>query len=179
MKKLLLAALSVFACAAQAEERFYAGGNVAFWNYSQNDSDAKFNVSSLEGIAGYNVWKMINIEGRVGLGLESTTETASFGNVAEEIPTKFSINNYASLYVKPELENDIAKFYGLLGVTRVDAESENRTTALDLSVTGLSYGVGMGFFIADSAVVNIEYRSLVQEDDYKFTGFSLGFDISF
>ena len=61
----------------------------------------------------------------------------------------------------------------------MDSESENSFETNDLSITGLSYGVGMGFFIADSAVVNIEYSSLVQEDDYKFTGFSLGFDISF
>jgi opacity protein-like surface antigen len=179
MKKLLLAAaLSTFACAALAEDRFYAGGNVAFWNYTEGSHDTKISVSSLEGVAGFNVWSVINIEGRVGLGLESSTEsvnTKEFGKLSTEL----TLDNYFSVYIKPELKNDTATVYALLGVTRADASTTSSQVERDLSMTGLSYGLGMGFYVTESALVNLEFRNLVQEDDYKFQGFSAGFTLSF
>ena len=36
-----------------------------------------------------------------------------------------------------------------------------------------------GFYVTDDALVNIEYRKLVQDSDYTFDGFSLGFTIGF
>lgn len=179
MKKLLLVALATFAVAAQAEEdRFYAGGGVGFWNVSQNGHDNLFNVSSIEGLAGINVWRMINIEGRLGAGIEDSGELAT-NKQDGTLDTEVSLKSYASLYVKPELKNDIAKLYGLLGVTRLDADSTNAKTDRSLSLTGLSFGVGMGFQLSTSSVINIEYRRLVQDSDYRFSGFSVGFDIAF
>jgi opacity protein-like surface antigen len=186
MKKLLLAAaLSTFACAASADDRFYAGGNVAFWNYTEGDQDVKYNVSSLEGVVGFNVWNIINIEGRLGLGLEGSTETVSYivnpatPTVTASRPTKLNLDNYASVYIKPELKNDVATFYALLGVSSVSASTENEDEERDLSVTGLSYGLGMAFYVTESALVNMEFRNLVQDGDYKFQGFSLGFTLGF
>ncbi len=179
MKKLLLAAaLSTFACAASADDRFYAGGNVAFWNYDEGSQDVKFNVSSVEGVVGFNVWEMINIEGRLGLGMEGSTETVT-NKQDGTLPTKLNLDNYASIYLKPELKNDIATFYGLLGYTSASASTENENTERDLDLSGFSFGVGMGFYVADNALVNLEYRKLVQDSDYTFDGFSLGFTIGF
>ncbi len=184
MKKLLLAAtLSSLACTAMADDRFYAGGNIAFWNYTEGKQDVKINVSTLEGVVGFNVWKMINIEGRLGAGLESSTETVSFRDGTDgstyTLPTELNLDSYASLYIKPEIKNQTATVYALLGVTTADASTENENVERDLSVTGLSYGLGMGFFVTDNALVNLEFRNLVQDSDYKFQGFSLGFTIGF
>lgn len=183
MKKLLLAAaLSSFACAASADDRFYAGGNVAFWNYTEGSQDVKYNVSSLEGVVGFNVWKIINVEGRLGVGLEGSTETVSYlddKKVLQTLPTKLNLDNYASVYIKPELKNDVATFYALLGVSSVKASTENDKVERDLSVTGLSYGLGMAFYVTESALVNMEFRNLVQDGDYKLQGFSLGFTLDF
>ena len=179
MKKLLLAAaLSTFACAASADNRLYAGGNVAFWNYTEGSQDVKYNVSSLEGVVGFNVWEMINVEGRLGLGLEGSTETVT-SKQDGTLPTKLNLDNYASVYIKPELKNDIATFYGLIGYSSAKASTENSKTERDLSVSGLSYGLGMGFFVAENALVNLEFRKLVQDGDYKFQGLSLGFTMGF
>jgi opacity protein-like surface antigen len=179
MNKLLLAAaLSTFACAASADDRFYAGGNLAIWNYTEGSQDVKYNVSSLEGVVGFNVWEYINIEGRLGLGLEGSTETVT--SIQDgKLPTKLTLDNYASVYIKPELKNDTATFYGLLGYTSANASTENLKTQRDLSVSGLSFGLGMGFFVTDYALVNLEYRNLVQDGDYKFQGYSVGFTLSF
>lgn len=187
MKKLLLAAaLSTFACAASADDRFYAGGNVAFWNYDEGGHDVKFNVSSAEGVVGFNVWKMINIEGRLGLGFEGSTETFEYVVDDTTSPpktkkggTKLNLDQYASVYVKPELKNEIATFYGLLGYTSASASTENADFERDLDVSGFSFGLGMGFYVTDDALVNIEYRKLVQDSDYTFGGFSLGFTLGF
>ncbi|HEY6527169.1 MAG TPA: porin family protein [Cellvibrionaceae bacterium] len=187
MKKLLLAAaLSTFACAASADDRFYAGGNVAFWNYTEGSQDVEFNVSSVEGVVGFNVWNIINIEGRLGLGLEGSTETVSYiTNGATNppqtatLPTKLTLDNYASIYIKPELKNDVATFYALLGYTSASASTENTNVERDLDISGLSFGLGMGFYVADDVLVNLEYRKLVQDSDFKFDGFSLGFTIGF
>ena len=82
---------------------FYAGGNVAFWNYDEGSQDVKFNVSSVEGVVGFNVWEMINIEGRLGIGMEGSTETVT-NKQDGTLPTKLTLDNYASVYVKPELK---------------------------------------------------------------------------
>ncbi|MFO1368341.1 MAG: porin family protein [Marinagarivorans sp.] len=187
MKKLLLAAaLSTFACAASADDRFYAGGNVAFWNYDEGSHDVKFNVSSVEGVVGFNVWEMINIEGRLGVGLEGSTETVEYVTdntknppTTTKGPTKLNLDNYASLYIKPELKNEIATVYALLGYTSASASTENKDFNRDLDISGFSFGLGMGFYVTDDALVNIEYRKLVQDSDYTFDGFSLGFTIGF
>lgn len=180
MKKLLLAAaLSTFACTALADDRFYAGGNVAFWNYSEGSQDVQFNVSSAEGVVGFNVWKMINIEGRLGLGFEGSTESISNTQDGLNIPTKLTLDNYASVYVKPELKNDTATVYALVGFTSATASTENASAERDLDVSGLSWGAGMGFFVTDNALVNLEYRKLVQDSDFRFDGFSLGFTLGF
>lgn len=179
MNKLLLAAaLSTFACAASADDRFYAGGNLAIWNYTEGKQDVKYNVSSLEGVVGFNVWEYINIEGRLGLGLEGSTETVN--SIQDgKLPTKLTLDNYASVYLKPELKNDTASVYALLGFSSVSASTENAKTERDLSVSGLSYGLGMGFFVADTAQVTLEYRTLVQDGDYEFQGYSIGFTLGF
>ncbi len=184
MKKLLLISLSVFAASAHADDKkFYAGGGIGVWNFKESGYDNLYKLSSVEALAGINVWKMINIEGRVGVGLESSTATAKTeptnNKATVGLPTEVNLDNYASLYIKPELKNDIAKLYGLVGVTQLNASSSNKSadTALDLS--GLSFGAGMGFQLSETAVINLEYLRLVQEGKYRFSGVNLGFNIGF
>ena len=52
---------------------------------------------------GFNVWEMINIEGRLGIGMEGSTETVT-NKQDGTLPTKLTLDNYASVYVKPELK---------------------------------------------------------------------------
>ncbi len=184
MNKFLLAALSVFACSAYAaEDRFYAGGNLAFWNYSEDNLANTFNVTTVEGLVGFNVWKMINIEGRLGLGVEGSVQSYTKTTGTPPTTTTFSasidVSDYASFYVKPELKNDVAKLYGLVGVTALNAESTNAGANSDNELTSLSYGAGVGFYITDAAVVNLEYRVLGDADGFRYDGYSVGFDISF
>lgn len=186
MKKLLFVALSAFALGAQAEDmHIYAGGGIGFWNVEQNGHDNTFNVGTVEGVIGLNVWKMINVEARAGLGFDSSTERTSEkyyeNNVEKGRPadTQVKLDNFVSIYLRPEIKNDVAKLYGLVGYTSIEAESSNQYADRTLSLSGLSYGVGMGFQVNDATAVNIEYRKLAQQDDFTFSGFNIGFDIAF
>jgi hypothetical protein len=152
MKKLLLIALSTLAMGAQAAEKnkFHVGGGLSAWTMKA-DSDfvtGQLNLTALEGVATYDLLSWLNIDGRLGVGVESETETfrtVSFEDIPDievkpasgttaaqvssavkqtstYIPIKGSINYYASLLLKPQVKNDKAAFYGIVGVTFIDME---------------------------------------------------------
>jgi opacity protein-like surface antigen len=142
MKKLLLIALTTsMAMGANAadDKKFYAGGAGSFWrinseitNEAADDTD--FNLSALEGSFGYEALPWLALEGRVGVGIErdradtgftqfvaveGSTNLAALGQIAV-VTTE--LNYYASFYLKPQIKNDIAIFYGLLGYTTFDVD---------------------------------------------------------
>ena len=65
-------------------------------------------------------------------GTEAVTEEAVGQNIFRR-PINGKINFSASVHLKPQIKNDVAAFYGLLGMTFIDAEYElaNSTTRQD------------------------------------------------
>jgi opacity protein-like surface antigen len=143
MKKLLLIALSTsLAMGANAadEHKFYAGGGLSLWNVDTGvQGRTHINLSSIDGLVGYEVLPWLAVEGRVGAGVErDKTETLSdFYDFApvdgsdgvtsfqqDSLILKSELNYYASFYLKPQIKNDIAVFYGLIGFTTYDSEFE-------------------------------------------------------
>lgn len=143
MKKLLLTALSSLAMGAYAadDHKFYAGGGVSLWNMDTGlQGREHINISTLDGLVGFEVLPWLAIEGRFGAGIErdrtftyldtyappevdeGQVQTIDF--MQDTLDMKSTLNYYASFYLKPQIKNDVAAFYGLLGVSTYDAEFE-------------------------------------------------------
>ncbi len=180
MKKLLLLSLSLFAAGAQADTiNYYAGGGVGIWNFSESGHKDLFNVSSLEVLGGLTFWNWLSVEGRLGAGVEDSTENKALNGASKQIPTKLTLENYATVYIKPELRNEIARLYGLLGYSSASISQEAGGNEVSADISGLSFGAGMGFQLSDAAVINLEYVRLVQDGDYRFAGYNIGFNYQF
>lgn len=163
--------------AAQDDRGFYVGGNagvVEFHGDSVFDSDvsdARFRV--LELVGGYKFNNALGGEVRVGAGLgERDTEVSG---VAHEL----KIDRYESIYYRPELTNEEAKLYALLGYTRVKRSDSTATGDTSDSESGTSYGIGVGWVVDPRSNFNIEFRRLIDKDDYEIDAITVGFDYRF
>lgn len=190
MKKQWLLGVAFLAAGAQAEQfDYYAGAGLGIWNFTEKSHNKVFNVSSLEVQGGLTFWNWLSLEGRLGAGVEGSTELTGYKENGNTLPqnTELTLDNYASLYVKPELRNDIAKLYALLGFSSVSSSTES--TKLDSAstkngsnsntISGLSFGVGMGFQMSEAAVINLEYVRLVQDSGFRYNGYNVGFNYRF
>ncbi|BCD96063.1 outer membrane beta-barrel protein [Marinagarivorans cellulosilyticus] len=164
MKKLLLIALSTsLAMGANAadERKFYAGAAGSFWKVSDKSTgDTNFNLSSLEGAFGYEALPWLAVEARFGFGVERQTEDLG-GNYSSEVtindpdstttppetmeairyteirmPIKAELNYYGSIYLKPQMKNDVAVVYGLIGYTMFDADFSEASSTYQGDYTG-------------------------------------------
>lgn len=223
MKKLLLIALSTsLAMGANAadEHKFYAGGGLSLWNVDTGvQGRTHINLSTLDGIVGYEVLPWLAVEGRAGVGIERDKTEAYFDfyNIQpvdgsddlssfqqDSLILKSELNYYASFYLKPQIKNDIAVFYGLIGFTTYDSEFEiiQQTYegqylindddelvvtsynpmgdptygAYSESEVSFSMGVGVGFFFHDRYAVNFEWKNLVQSKPFGDTEGELGIE---
>ena len=84
---------------------------------------------------------------------------------------------YGGLYYRTESANDTAKTYLLLGYAGASVgDSED-----DVSLSGFSYGAGVGFPVGDNFNINLEYRMLLDDssEDINLSAFSLNLDYRF
>ena len=223
MKKLLLIALSTsLAMGANAadDKKFYAGGGLSLWNVDTGvQGRTHINLTTLDGIVGYEVLPWLAVEGRAGAGVERDKTEAYFGyyNIQpvdgsddlssfqqDSLTLKSELNYYASFYLKPQIKNDIAVLYGLIGFTTYDSEFEiiqqthegqyliNDDDELVVtsfnpmgdptygsyseSEVSFSMGVGVGFFFHDRYTVNFEWKNLVQSKPFGDTEGELGIE---
>ncbi len=189
MKKLCILAISLLALPVLADNNrgFYAGiGGVTI----KDEQDGVDNVSRIRGVelfGGYKYNAALGGELRIGSGLKSGTSTSYAdadgailsGNLEREI------DSYQSIYYKPELVNDEAKLYALLGYTHLS--SSGKVTAkdgtvvydIDDSASGFSYGIGVGFVIDEHFNVNLEYRNICKEISNKPNLASINIDYRF
>lgn len=158
MKKLLLIALSTsLAMGANAadDKKFYAGAAGSAWKISDKSTgDTNFNLSALEGAFGYEALPWLAVEARVGFGVERQTENLGGSSAymttiddpsstttppetieairytSVHMPVKAELNYYGSIYLKPQIKNDTAVFYGLIGYTMFDVGFNSAATSV-------------------------------------------------
>ncbi len=178
MKSLLFVALSTCAIASHAwTPEFYAGSNAGSYQLTQSEPalDANFTVLTVDAIAGIRVLPYVNFEARLGAGLNRDSETPPDLGVRVEVETKY----YGSVYFRPELRNDRASLYGLLGYTSMELDAEPQSANSDTTQDGVSYGLGMGFVMHERVDVTIEWKRLLHADSVGVRGASVGFTYSF
>lgn len=197
----MLIALSTLAMGAQAaDKQFYAGGGIAAWDAdSPALGSSTLNLRSLEGLAGYNIFPWLAVEGRIGFGIESEREISyeltsaitltgdTFGDdeiaTADRIETnsKTDLNYYASLLVKPQVANDKAALYGLIGITNYDISSDVTSSDVITSYLLVDQEIG-GETVEDVPVVTgnvVQGTPTAVTIDESEVALSLGIGVSF
>ena len=175
MKTLCVLALSLLALPALADNNqgFYLGAGASSIKDYQDGVDNLSQIRAAELFGGYKYNDALGIELRLGSGKKAGTSNVYFdkagtlqsGNLEREI------GSYQSLYYKPELVNDEAKLYALLGYTHLSStrkvfDAAGKVIAdegKDGSASGFSYGVGIGFVINEHFNINFEYKNISEE----------------
>jgi hypothetical protein len=143
MKKLIACVIaSVAAASAHAYQPVvYGGAGISAWKLKDTalDDQGQLNLTSLEGHAGIELLPWLAVDGRLGLGVEREkavfkkylysqsvqtpnaagvlVNTGEYDLTSTNYDVKGELKYFASLYAKPQLKNDIAILYGLIGVT--------------------------------------------------------------
>jgi len=189
MKKLCVIALSLLALPVLADNNrgFYLGAGGASIKDSQDGVDNMSQIRAIEFFGGYKYNDALGIELRLGNG--KTTGTSRFyfddNGSLQNGSVERDIGSYSSIYYKPELVNDEAKLYALLGYTHVNTSGSVRDEAGKLvrssngSASGYSYGLGVGFVINEHFNINLEYKNLSDEISGRPNLASLNFDYRF
>lgn len=181
MKILTVFFLSLLPLCAAADntQGFYLGGGGGLIRFQDElGTDASLNdvkLNAIELLGGYKYNSALGIEVRVGTDFSKRTTTT--GGVEREI----AIDQYESIYYRPELANSEAKLYGLIGYSQLEytlSTSTGPTSAVN-EVSGLSYGVGIGFTMNPDFNFNIEYRRLVDKTDYEINIAGINIDYRF
>lgn len=172
MRSLILAGLLVFANTSSAEsfldklDNWYVGGGATLVDSNYQDlSNNNVEFSALDLLVGYKHSGYLGADLRVGLGLSDEYVNTGGGAQLTEL------DNYVSLYWRPETVNEVAKIYGLFGFSSVSTTIGDESE----SASGISYGGGVGFAMFDNWYLNFEYRTLIDNDDDHFE--SLGFNV--
>lgn len=189
MKKLCVIALSLIALPALADNNrgFYLGAGLASIKDSQDGVDNLSQIRATELFGGYKYNNALGIELRLGKGNTTGTSSTYFDSngALQNGSVEREIGNYQSLYYKPELVNDEAKLYALIGYTHVDSSgtvTDSNGTLVrssDGSASGYSYGLGVGFVINEHFNINIEYKAICEEITGKPNLASLNVDYRF
>lgn len=175
MKTLCVLALSLIALPALADNNrgFYLGAGASSIKDYQDGVDNVSQIRAVELFGGYKYNAALGIELRLGSGQKAGTSNVYFdkagtlqsGNLEREI------DSYQSVYYKPELVNDEAKLYALIGYTHLSSSRRVLDSAgkviegetEDGSASGLSYGLGIGFVINEHFNINFEYKNISED----------------
>ncbi|WP_096086660.1 porin family protein [Agaribacterium haliotis] len=193
MKKSLLSlalvAVATSATLVQADNRkgFYAGGGISVmdtgiksdrvpWagNPEVQYPTPNLTLTQIDVLGGYKYSPWLGAEARLGTGIKDNQNTNY----------EYALKYYASLYWRPEVTNQHAKLYGLLGYSSVGVDVTARaddTVISSDSYSGLSIGWGAGFTLSHKSNFNIEFKRLVESSDdaLKMSGISLIYDYRF
>ncbi len=189
MKKLCVLALSLLALPALADNDrgFYIGAGAASIDDLQDGIDNLSQIRAVELFGGYKYNEALGIELRLGNGQTAGTSNHYFDAQGKSQVGKVEreIGSYQSIYYKPELANDEAKLYALLGYTHVNSSGKimdatgKLVSSSDGSGSGYSYGVGVGFVINEHFNINFEYKNICEDISNKPNLASVNIDYRF
>lgn len=190
MKNFVAVVLCLVSVCAMADNQrgFYVGVGMAEFLYDDEVIDPG-NSRSAELIGGYKYNGALGVEIRYGTGIaESKGNTyVDPANITAELPGRFTreLDSYYAVYYKPELINDEAKLYLLLGYMDIDssetilAQDGSTVSQVNLSESGASYGIGVGFILPHNFNFNVEYRTLPKQNGVETEVVSANFDYRF
>lgn len=157
----------------------YVGSGVGIIKGESNDAfDKDIQFKAGEVFAGA-YWRWIGFEFRTGQSFQDESFTESrdpdtgFPRTADA-----SLTDYNSVYLRLQLQNDIARIYALTGTSNANTTATFRDgSKSEKSGTGDAFGVGLGLQINDNLSFNLETKYLLKSDSDNFfmSGFTLEF----
>lgn len=186
---LALMSLAALPVAADNQRGAYIGfGGVSVGGDARSPYD-EADMPAIELSAGYKYNGLLGIEARWAAGVRSDDDNSSDYFNAEHndddslTEIEREVDQYTAVYYRPETINQSARLYALLGYADMDtsviAWRGNDDTDLSESLSGPSWGAGVGWFINESLNFNLEYRQLVETDGYRFETFTIQWDYRF
>ncbi len=174
MKKLCLLSICFLALPVLADNKhgFYVGVGGASLKQTKDEAGEDISARAVEFLGGYKYNGALGVELRIGQGGSAgTADTTYVGSdgAAQKRKLEYEIGSYTSLYYKPELVNDEAKLYALLGYTQISTtlkssdSANSAASSKDVSASGYSYGIGVGFVINEHFNINFEYKNVCEE----------------
>ncbi|MDO6421163.1 porin family protein [Saccharophagus degradans] len=164
---------------ADRERGVYIGGGLGQADIGvDNFLGGKIPVKTAELFTGYKYNNWLGLEVRMGASLRDETyaldSTSPTGRI--ELASLW-INQYRSIYYRPEITNDIAKIYGLIGMTLAQTTSTIKDVDYHASAEGNSYGIGAGLILNEKTYFNLEYRILIETeiDTFSIIGFNVDY----
>lgn len=185
MKRFLIAVACIFIVSntyASKDKGVYFGGGITIVNVGIEDPFSKdVNFKAGELILGYKYNSYLGIEVRGG-GSLSDENIALTDTTRSRDSAQSDIENYASVYYRAELSNEIAKLYLLLGQSRISTRvkfEDGMTSDFEASESGWSYGGGFGLWLDERMNLNFEFKTLVDTGSDSFTSVGINADYRF
>ncbi len=208
MKRLTLLTACLLSLPTWADNNrgFFVGAGTTYTEaFEYPGLEDPIKIKSVELLAGYKYNNLLGIEVRYGGGYDSKEFDTAIPTDDEEAEaqiadTEYEVDDYYSIYYKPELINEEARLYGLIGYTSMDRtvkfnnpalaagylvhsptfdpqEDEiNEDGELTNSDSGFSYGIGAGWFVNKHFNINVEYRILMKTSDERLSTAGIYFD---
>jgi len=179
---------------ANNQRGFYAGIGYVVVTGDSGTVYESADMPVLEVTAGYKYNAALGLEARYGVGVgdDRDRDSSYFAWAQEEnedlMQIEREVDSYSAIYYRPELTNNHARLYGLIGYASVDLSAEwtetdsddvTSSSTTETSLSGMSYGLGVGWYIDRRWNFNLEYRRLVHTDNYKPEAFSAQLDFRF
>lgn len=190
------------ACADNRQGLYIGGGlsQVDAFRFPQDKNAVEVKTSEIFAGYKYNSW--LGLEARAGFGENSERVRRTFPPDRDTININYRIENYHSIYYKPEVINEVAKLYGLFGYTSIKRsasfsdEQGNTLPAFNSEAvsfgdakisgselhdrtSGFSYGIGVGFVFDRKLNINIEYRNILRNSEERIAATGVYFDYRF
>lgn len=169
MRTAILAALTAgFAAtamlpAANAQTTSYLGLDAMYWSY---------NESGFRSVESVGVRLRPGLRFSEGFGVE--IHLASLGSEspgAREVALDYLAGGFLKGYVIAE---ERVNLYGLLGATHARVHSRGFDAELSDAWTGVSFGGGVEFLVAEQLYLGADYMYYLDHPDFTFSAISLG-----
>jgi opacity protein-like surface antigen len=166
-------ALSPYISEAEANDSPYLGIQYAFADIGVADLSESFEPTTLVGRVGRYFRKHYAFEGRIAFPVSDDTKIIS--------GTETSVGLFGLLGAYGAAHLNLGSrfsFYGIAGLTLAALQRGTPVASDSDSKLGLSYGVGADID-AGITVLNIEYMSYLDDDNFDFDALGVGIKIIF
>ncbi len=154
-------------------------------NIHLDDVDRRYRMGNV--FVGYKHNSWLGAEVRYGQGLQTERREILLPGEGEAVPAlaRGNVDSYRSFYYRPELINELAKTYLLLGYTQMELSGtvhdgqNNLLLAYSDTESGASYGLGIGFAFDRRFNLNFEYLVILDRHGERMTTTGASVDFRF
>ena len=158
-----------------ANGQSYFGAGYHMGTYKEEGYSAA-NPTALGFRGGMYIADNVAIEGRYSFGLSDDTVTVFVPGVGN-INVDLELESALSVFLKADLPlSPTANVYGLVGFTEasIKAKAVGYPVTVSDSDSGLSYGLGIEFSLAEDIYAGGEYIMYIDESEYDYSGINIG-----